>query len=115
MKRLTEYTITPESMKAMRGGIGHSYQEITFIESEFAYSFRIFSGPEDDIYVFRDSKKTCVICSNRRLDYVMLQAFHGTQLTTNILIQGCNAKELLDMGDCISPEAIIQSIGRHTM
>jgi hypothetical protein len=76
MRRINNYRIFKETTEEMiaEGRYNRSLM-ITFVDRSGRHTHRLTSGYSDEIHVYRNGERTCVLSVNERLGYVGLEVF----------------------------------------
>lgn len=88
MRRVVNYQLRKESFQDMTdAGRYNRCIEITFHDKAGVHTHKLGAGSSDEIDIYREHSETFVLSRNRRLGYVGLQVFKGSDQVGDIFIE----------------------------
>ena len=113
MRRVTNYTITKESVEDMlKAKRFNPCLEISFRDKSGRHRHKLGAGYSDDIHVYRELGETFILTHNSRLGYVGVEVFNGADLVGDIFLEGHQVTEILGRED-LAPFTMIRRLSGY--
>jgi len=113
MRKVTNYTISKESLKDMcEAQRFNPCLEITFKDRSGKHTHKLSAGYSDIIYVYREHGETFVLSENSGLSYFGLEVFNGSEKAGHIFLESHQVEEILCRDD-LAPFTVIRRLGEY--
>jgi len=113
MRRVTNYTISKESLEDMcEARRFNPCLAITFRDRTGEHTHKLSAGHSDIIHVYREHTETFVLSENSGLGYFGLEVFNSSEKAGDIFLESHQVKEILCRDD-LTPFTVIRRLGEY--